>query len=176
VDQPARQFDASGKPGYELYQTYDHRTMQPYGYLLTSKSGARIQLAIDGNRLRGTRRTPNDTVTRNVDEALPKMGFVAGASDLIPGAVGFKAGRVIIAPFWGPNMKAAEMRIFAIIREEKIEVEGTEVTAWRVEERRESDKHLLATYHLLDKSPYMVAGEVYHPDGTVDRMTEVEEP
>jgi hypothetical protein len=171
------QFDSvTGKPGYELLQTYDHRTLAPYGYLLTSKSGARIQLAIDGNRLRGTRRLPNDSTTRTVDETVPKMGFVAGASDIVPAAVGFAEGRVIVAPFWAPNMKTAEMRIFSIIRKEKIRVEGQELVAWRVEERRESDKSLLATYHLMDESPYMVAGEVPLPDGQVNKMTEVAEP
>ena len=34
----------------------------------------------------------------------------------------------------------------------------------------------LATWWLLDKSPYMVYGEVPLPDGTIQRMTEVEIP
>jgi hypothetical protein len=171
------QFDsATGKPGYELLQTYDHRTLAPLGWSLTSKSGARIRLALDGNRLRGTRRTPADTATRTVDETLPRIGFVASASDLLPAAVGFEAGRVVVAPFWGPNLPATESRIFSIVRQEKVDVEGTEWTAWRVEERRESDRALLAVYWLTDKSPYMIAGEMHHPDGQVDRMTEVELP
>jgi hypothetical protein len=35
---------------------------------------------------------------------------------------------------------------------------------------------LLATWWLLDKSPYMVYGEVPLADGTIQRMTEVEVP
>jgi hypothetical protein len=50
------------------------------------------------------------------------------------------------------------------------------VNAWKVEEHRESDGKLLATWYLLDKSPYMVYGEVPLPDGSVQRMTEVEVP
>jgi hypothetical protein len=57
-----------------------------------------------------------------------------------------------------------------------VNVEGTVVNAWKVEERRHSDSKLLATWYLLDKSPYMVYGEVPLPDGSMQRMTEIEVP
>ena len=72
---------------------------------------------------------------------------------------------------------------------------ATEVTPWRVvdlgklsyrdawarqlalvEERKQADGKLLATWYLLDKSPYMVYGEVPLPDGSMQRMTEIEIP
>lgn len=102
------------------------------------------------------------------------MGFIASASDLVPPAVGLEAGFVIIAPVWGPNMPAAESRIFSIIGEVPTMVEGTEVQAWKVEERRESDRKLLAIWYLLDRSPYLVDGEVFLPNGQVQKMTEIE--
>lgn len=170
------QFDAAGKPGYELLQTYDHRTLAPLGYSLTSKSGARIRLTIDGNRLRGTRRTAADTTVRQVDTTISRIGFVASASDLVPLAVGLRAGSVVIAPVWGPNMPQAENRIFSTIGQEPVTVEGTTWQAWRVEERRESDKKHLATWFLVDRSPYMVAGESYLPNGQVQKFLEVALP
>ena len=57
-----------------------------------------------------------------------------------------------------------------------ITVEGTKLVAWKVEERRQADRQLVATWYLLDKSPYMVYGEVPLPNGQVQRMSEVEIP
>ena len=65
---------------------------------------------------------------------------------------------------------------FTVIGKVDVDVEGTKVNAWKVEEHRESDNKLLATWYLLDKSPYMVYGEVPLPNGQVQRMTEVEVP
>lgn len=171
------QFDpATREPGFDLRQTFDLVTLAPLGYALTTRAGARVRLAIDGNRMVGTRRTPNDSADRAVDQVIPRMGFIASASDLVPLAVGMRPGAVIVAPFWGPNMPTAESRIFTIVGQERTMVEGTEWNAWRVEERRESDRTLLAVWWLTDASPYMVAGEVYQADGNVRKMTEIALP
>lgn len=167
---------ATGTAGFELRQTFDLVTMAPYGYALTTRAGARIRLAIDGNRMRGTRKLPNDTAVQQVDQLIPRMGFIASASDLVPAAVGLREGAVIIAPVWGPNMPTAESRIFSVIGQVPTMVEGREWNAWKVEERRESDRALLAIWYLLDESPYMVAGEVFLPNGQVQKMTEVALP
>ena len=162
---------------WELRQTYDARTLAPLRYALTSSSGARSELAIDGTRVRGTRRGAGDTATvHSVDVTLDRPGFFAGASDLVPLAVqgGLTAGVVITAPVWSPAMTKAEGRIFSVLGKATVDVEGTPVEAWKVEERRESDRVLLATWYLLDKSPYMVYGEVPLPNGQVRKMTEVE--
>jgi hypothetical protein len=45
-----------------------------------------------------------------------------------------------------------------------------------VEERRQSDGKLLATWYLLDTSPYMVYGEVPLPNGQTQIMSEVAIP
>lgn len=55
-------------------------------------------------------------------------------------------------------------------------VEGARWSAWKVEERRQSDAKLLANWYLVDGAPYMVAGEVFLPDGQVQKMTEVAIP
>lgn len=171
------QFDpVTREPGFDLRQTFDLRTMAPRGYALTTKSGARIRLAIDGNRVRGTHKAPSDSVERQVDQVVPRMGFIASASDLVPLAVGLREGAVMIAPVWGPNMADAESRIFTVVRQERTMVEGTEWNAWKVEERRESDRTLLAVWYLLDESPYMVAGDVYLANGQVQKMTEIALP
>jgi hypothetical protein len=69
-----------------------------------------------------------------------------------------------------------ELRIFSVLDKVDVDVEGKIVNAWKVEERKYADKSLLATWYLLDKSPYMVYGEVPLPDGTIQRMTEIEIP
>lgn len=161
---------------WEIFQTYDARTLAPYGYLSRSARGAQTQLTLDGTRVRGTRRAPGDSVGQPVDVTLDRPGFVASASDLVPLAAGLEAGAVMTAPMWGPAMTRAELRIFSVIGEVPVTVEGTEVTAWKVEERRAADGRLLATWYLTEASPYMVYGEVVLPNGQVQRMSEVAIP
>ncbi len=160
----------------ELLQTYDLETLQPYAFNSTSSNGAFTRYTINGKELRGTRRLPNDTTTRELSQTLDRLGFMVNASDLVPVAAGLKQGAVITAPVWGLNMPAPETRIFAVVRDTVVNVEGTMVRSWKVEERRHSDKALMANWYLLDKSPYMVYGEVPMPNGQVRRMTEVEIP
>ena len=161
---------------WELRQTYDAVTLAPYEYHRTASTGAFTKLTLNGTRVRGTKRLPGDTVVQPVDITLDRAGFFAGASDLVPAAVGFKEGAVMIAPFWSPAMTKAEMRIFSVIGKATVNVEGTDVTSWKVEERRHADRQLLATWYLLDTSPYMVYGEVPLPNGQVQRMSEVAIP
>jgi len=170
------QFDSAGNPGFDLRQTMDHVTLAPLGYRLKTRAGVDVSLAMDGNRMRGTRKLPNQPEIQQVDQAIPRMGYIVSASDLLPLAVGFRKGDVYIAPVWGPNMPTAESRIFSVIGQERTMVEGKEWNAWRVEERRESDRRLMATWWLVDVSPYMVAGESYLPDGRVQKFTEIELP
>ena len=64
----------------------------------------------------------------------------------------------------------------AVLGQATVDVEGSRVRAWKVEERRYSDRQLLATWYLVDTSPYMVYGEVPLPNGQTQRMTEVAIP
>lgn len=161
---------------WELRQTYDAETLAPYTYSLTSSTGAFTRLTLTGRRVQGTRRVAGDTTVQPVDVTLDRPGFFAGASDLVPLAVGLKPGIVMTAPVWSPAMTRAEGRIFTVLGKTTVDVEGSSIEAWKVEERRESDRVLLATWYLLEKSPYMVYGEVITPGGQVRRMTEVEIP
>jgi hypothetical protein len=158
---------------WELRQTYDAVTLAPYGYVSSYSTGAFTRLRIDGRRVRGTRRVAADSAVRDVDVLLDRPGFVAGASDLVPPAVGLRAGAVMTAPVWGPAMTASELRVFSVLDRAPVRVEGAEVLAWRVEERRAADRALVATWWLTEASPYMVYGEVPLPNGRVQRMTEV---
>ena len=161
---------------WELRQVYDAKTLAPLTYSQTSSAGGFQHLTITDRRVRGTKRVPGDTTVQQVDVTLDRAGFFAGASDLVPLAVrdGLKAGVVITAPVWSPAMTKAEGRIFSVLGTATVDVEGTPIEAWKVEERRQSDRVLLATWYLLDKSPYMVYGEVPLPNGQIRKMTEVE--
>lgn len=161
---------------WDLRQTYDARTLAPMGYLSQYSTGAYTRARIDGVRVRGERRVPGDTTLQPIDVTLDRLGYFAGASDLVPAAVGFRAGRVIVAPVWSPTMTRAEWRIFTVVGLATVIVEGTPVESWKVEERREADRTLLATWYLLDRSPYMVYGEAIRADGRIQYMSEVEIP
>jgi hypothetical protein len=160
---------------WELRQTYDARTLAPYGIVRTTSAGARSVFQIDGLRVRGSRRTGHGAPEQPIDFTVERMGYVASATDLVPVAVGLKAGAVVVAPIWGPN-QPTELRIFSVIGKADVNVEGSVVNAWKVEERKYTDHSLQATWYLLDKSPYMVYGEVPLPDGSVQRFTEIALP
>lgn len=170
------QFDSAGVPGFDLRQTFDHRTLAPMGYRLRTRAGADVSLAIDGNRVRGTRKLPNNPAVEQVDQVIPRMGFILSASDLVPLAMKFAAGQVVVAPVWAPNMPTAESRVFHTVGKVPHMVEGKEWDAWRVDEYRESDGRLMATWYLVEESPYMVGGEVFLPNGNVQKMTEIALP
>lgn len=161
---------------WEILQTYDARTLAPLAYTARSSTGGATHLTIDGTRVRGTRRVPGDSVAKPVDLTLDRPGFIASASDLIPLAAGLTEGAVMTAPMWGPNMSAAELRVFTVRGKVPVDVEGTRVTAWKIDEHRHADRKLLATWYMTEDSPYMVYGEVVLPNGQVQRMTEVAIP
>src|SRR5688572_14215144 len=161
---------------WELRQTYDAVTLAPYGISRTASTGATSSLRIDGRRVTGSRRANATAVVEALDYTIDQPGFVASASDLVPAAVRLDSGVVMLAPVWQPGSTTSEMRVFTVIGRVDRDIEGTRVNSWKVEERRRSDKTLLATWYLLDRSPYMVYGEVPLPDGSVQRMTEVEVP
>jgi hypothetical protein len=160
-----------------LRQTYDARTLAPLGYSSTVMTTGTFQhLTIDGNRVRGSRRLASDTGVTPVAYPLERPGFFAGASDLVPVAAGLRTGSVMVAPVWSPGMQRAQDRVFHVLGDTSLLIEGSPVRATKVEERRRQDRSLYATWYLMAKSPYMVYGEVPLPDGRVQRMTEEEVP
>jgi hypothetical protein len=158
---------------WELHQTYDARTLAPLAYFRTGSDGASLRLRIEGTRVRGVQRAPGAAL-REIDRTLDRPGFFAGASDLIPMAVGLSAGTVMTAPVWSPGMEATEVRVFEVLAEVSVPVEGAEVRAWKVEERHQATGRLLATWYLTEHSPFMVLGEVPLADGRVQRITGVD--
>lgn len=164
------------RPLSDLRQTYDAVTLAPYSYSLKVSNGVMTQLTINGRAVRGTRKTLNETVPQTVSVDLDRAGFVASASDLVPVAAGMQLGAVMVAPMWGPNMQKAEDRVFTVVKDTVVDVEGTPQKSRKVEERRRSDRAFLAAWYLTLESPYMVYGEVPLPNGGVQRMTEVALP
>jgi hypothetical protein len=167
---------APNRPLSVLRQTYDARTLAPLGFFSSSSTGAATRLTIDGTRVRGARRTAADTTMIPVDMTIDRPGFYIGATDLVPIAAGLKRGTVLLAPFWGPNATTSDYRVFDIHGDTTVMVEGAPVRAIKVDERRRTDRVLVATWYLLLESPYMVYGEIPLPDGRVQRMTEVAVP
>jgi hypothetical protein len=161
---------------WEILQTYDARTLAPYAYTARSSTGTFTRLTIDGTRVRGTRKVSPDSAERPIDVTVDRPGFIASASDLIPLAAGLKEGAVMTAPMWGPNMSASELRVFTVLGKVPVDVEGTRVTAWKINEHRHADRKLLATWYMTEASPYMVYGEVMLANGQLQRMTEVAIP
>ncbi|MDF1504599.1 hypothetical protein [Roseisolibacter sp. H3M3-2] len=161
---------------WEILQTYHARTLAPLGYRRSSSDGAGAELTIDGRRVRGTRRGPGGAAAEPVDLQLDRAGFIASASDLVPLAAGLAPGRVVVAPVWGPGMTAAQGRVFTVVGEEALTVEGAAVRAFRVDEREERGGRLVASWWLTRTSPFMVYGKQFGADGSVRVMSEVAVP
>lgn len=137
--------------------------------------GIEVQLKLEGRRVSGRRKgTTGDFAPYAVE--LDRVGYVAGASDLVPMAMKLRPGLQIVAPMWGPNMQQSASHIFSVIGEEDREVEGKVWKAWRIEERRLGEDRLLSTWWMVSASPYMVAGEVIQPNGMIRYMTEIAVP
>ena len=160
---------------WEIHQTYDAITLQPYAYHRFGSDGIEVQLKLDGRQVTG-RRKGNTGDFAAVAIELDQPGYVASASDLVPMAMKLSPGLVIVAPMWGPNMQRTERRVFTVIGQHPREVEGRTWNAWRIEERRYGDPTLLAVWWMVPESPYMVAGEVHQANGVVRYMTEVALP
>jgi len=158
---------------WELRQTYDARTLAPYGYHSVQANGGYLRLTIDGTRVRGVRRASAGAPEEAVERTIDRPAFIASASDLVPLAAGLAEGAVMTAPVWGPAMPASEMRVFTVLGKAPVTVEGASVTAWKVEERVRDGGRLVATWWLTEASPYMVYAEVALPDGGVQRMSGV---
>jgi hypothetical protein len=172
--EPAR--DNPNRPLTVLRQTYDARTLAPLGYHNAGNSGAFTRLRIDGTSVTGTRRTASDTTERPVQMTIDRPGFFGGASDLVPIGAGLKKGQLFISPVWSPGSEKTEDRVFKVIGDTTVNVEGTPVKSIKVEERRRANGTLFANWYLMLESPYMVYGEVPLPDGRVQRLTEVAIP
>lgn len=157
---------------WELRQTYDARSLAPLAWHFSNGAGAETALRMTGLRVEGVQRAPG-AADVEVDRTLPRRGFIASASDLIPMAVGLRAGAVMVAPVWGPNMDEPEDRVFTVLGEETVTVEGVDVRAWKVQEHVRATGALYATWYLTDSSPFMVLAEIPLPDGRVRRITGV---
>jgi hypothetical protein len=158
---------------WELYQTYNGRTLAPLQWAHRSSAGADSRLVIDGTRVRGVLKGPGNAPPTQIDRTIPRAGFIASASDLVPMAVGLRAGVVMTAPVWSPQSTTVETRVFSVLREETVRVEGADVKAWRVEERVHGTGELKATWWLTNASPYMVLAEIPLANGQLQRITGV---
>jgi hypothetical protein len=161
------------RPLSVLRQTYDAITLAPLGYSSAVNTGAYMRVSVEGNRVRGTRRTAADTTQIQIDHTIERPGYFSGASDIVPVAAGLRTGQVIVAPLWSPLARTPDYRVFTVMGDTTIRIEGEMVRSRKVEERRRSDRVLTATWYLLREDPYMVYGEVPLADGRVQRMTEV---
>jgi hypothetical protein len=164
------------RPLSVLRQTYDARTLAPLGFSSQVNNGAFTRVSVDGNRVVGARRTAADTTLIPIDLTIERPGYFSGASDLVPIAAGLRTGSVIVSPMWSVNAVKPDYRVFVVLGDTTVNVEGSMVRARKVEERRRTDGSLYAEWYLMREKPYMVYGEVLLPDGRRQRMTEVSIP
>ena len=157
---------------WELLQTYNARTLAPMSYSYRNSAGFVKTFGVEGMRVRGRIRTPTDSVTRDFDWTLPRLGYWGSASDLVPPAVGLREGAVMSVPVWNGDSIPPVQHVFRVLGQRTVEVEGQQVVAWAVEERVEETDELQATWYLVDRSPYMVLAEIPTPNG-IRRITGV---
>lgn len=158
-----------GRPvRFDLWQTFDARTLALYGYHLQSGSGNLLRLTIDGRRVRGIHRPRADAPERAVDLTLPRAGFVAGAVDLIPQAVGLREGLVLTIPVWSPPADSVVTQVWAVRRRTTVEFEGRQVPGWEMEHYSTGGQRQ-GTIWLIDEPPYMARWDVATGGGRITR-------
>ena len=157
---------------WELLQTYDARSLAPMAYSYRASNGAEKVLRIVGTRVTGWIRSPTDSTRRDVDWRLPRLGFMASASDLVPPAVGMRPGAIMSVPVWSADSVPPVQHEFRVLGQRTVSVEGVDVLAWAVEERDEATGALEATWYMVERSPYMVLAEIPTPNG-ITRITGV---
>lgn len=158
---------------WELRQTYNARTLAPMTYAFRGSSGGQKVLFIQGTRVTGWTQAPNNGARNEIDWSLPRLGFMSNASDLVPPAVGMRAGSVISLPIWGVDSIAPVQHQFRVLDQVTVDVEGERILAWKIEERVEATGELEATWYMIDRSPYMVLAEIPTPNG-IQRITGVD--
>ena len=150
---------------WELYQTYNAITLAPMTYSYRNSAGMEKFWGVHGTHIGGHVRLPNDSVARPIDWTLPRLGFMGNASDLVPPAVGMRAGAVMSLPIWSGDSIAPVQHYFRVLEQRQVEVEGETVLAWPIEERVEATDELKATWYMVERSPYMVLAEIPTPNG-----------
>lgn len=157
---------------WDLRQTYHAITLAPIAYAYRNSAGAEKVFRVDGTRVVGHLRAPADSAVTRFDWTLPRLGFMANASDLVPPAVGMRAGAAMSVPVWSGTAEAPVQHVFRVLGERTVDVEGEQVTAWVVEERVAATDELTATWYMTERSPYMVLAEIPGPNG-ITRITGV---
>lgn len=165
---------AAGPAAWELFQTFDARSIAPLALRRTTSEGVEVVVTFDGPRVRGSRRDGAGAVTP-LDLRLSRAAYPAAASDLVPMGLPLRPGLVLTAPVWQLGMSDAETRVFTVIDRRPTPVAGRTWDAWAVEEHalRDGRAVLIGTWYLVEEPPYMVYAEVVGPGGARQRMTEV---
>lgn len=155
---------------YDLWSTFDARTLALLGWHLKTEKGFEVRLGADGRAVRGTRRTPADSTPVPIDTTLPRAGFAAGAADLIPYAVGLREGVVMTLPLWSPPGAGVKTEVWRVTRRTPVEFAGRRVPSWEMEHYRPEDGRLLGRIWFIDEPPYVARWDLFHEDGATDRM------
>lgn len=154
---------------FDLWQTFDARTLALHTYRLRSGKGTDVRLTIEATRVRGSYRAHADSQPRNVDIMLRHAGFVAGAADLVPPAMGLREGLVIVMPVWNPPADSVETQIWTIDRRRQKEFEGRSLEAWEGAQH-DADGKRIGSIWFVNAPPYMVRWDFVASDGGVVRL------
>ena len=160
---------------WQLYQTFDNKTLTQFGLRRTSSDGGEVQLTYEGAHVHGMRKAAGSGAVTPIDVKLSRQGFPMAATDLVPSGVALRDGLVMTIPAWQNGMTDVETHILTVIGRKEIQIAGKPWKTWAVEERSVADGKIkfIGTWYLADVPPYMVYAEVEGPNGTRQRMTEV---
>lgn len=155
---------------FDLWSTFDGRTLALLGWRFEGGSGFRASLAIDGAAVKGTVKPPAAAEPNAVDFTLPEAGFASGAADLIPYAVGLRDGLTMTLPLWTPPGQKMERQIWTVVGREPFAYEGRRVPSWVMDHFTPGNPKAQGRIWFIDEPPYVVRWELYQQDGKVVRM------
>lgn len=165
----------SGQPGakrneFNLWSTFDGRTLALLGWHLKGGGGFEARLAVDGKTVRGTLKPPASDTVQHVQFELPEAGFASGAADLIPYAVGLREGLTMTLPLWSPPGRKFERETWTVTARDTVQFDGRAVPSWVMEQFAPGGTTAKGRIWFVDEPPYVVQWDVLHEDGTLVRM------
>ena len=165
----------SGPPGgartrFDLWSTFDAKTLALLGWHMKSAAGFEARLAIDGRQVRGTTKPPSASEPQPVDFELSEAGFASGAADLIPYAVGLREGLTMTLPLWSPPGRAVQTQIWTVTGRESIAFDGRSVPSWVMEHFDAGGPSAKGRIWFVDEPPYVVQWDLFGENGVLIRM------
>ena len=158
---------------YTLFTTFDRKTAELLGWSMAGSAGGRVEIALDGLRVRGTIKKPGEAQATPVDVTLSRKGFLGTAMDIPLALLPLKEGMEIELPVYFAGAPDVESRWYIVKSKGTAQMGGKTVDAWVTEEWNADRTKMFSVMNVIKIAPFMEWQEVAQPSGGKTRLTQV---